>query len=177
MTNGVCYPPRDVRSEKYFNNPIMPQQTKPTRKAGENAAAYATRVKQWEKANTPVATEKNDTDSKEFRGIVVSVDPTIKTKTNGNEYITCKVELEGMNHPKTGKPIVVAAQRTTKKVVDIDGNPLDEPVESSMVEEGQTVTLYGRKVVNEESGEEVAYFDVSTGSTDNSDADVLAELF
>lgn len=126
-------------------------------------------------ASAPKANASTSDDTKQFQGVVIEVkkdsngEPLIKTKENGSEYMTCKVELD-INHPQTGKPIVLAAVRTLRRINDEDGNPLPEPIENSEVVEGQNVTLYVRMV------DGVKYADVATGSTDNSDDAVNSAL-
>ena len=137
---------------------------------GNNALNKARNASATKLASAP----QTSTDTKVFQGVVVEVrkgsdgEPFIQTKSNGSEYMTCKVELDIM-HPQTGKPIVLAAVRTLPRTQDENGDPLlDEDgnpttITNSEVVEGQNVTLYVRMV------DGVKYADISTGSTDNSD--------
>ena len=106
---------------------------------------------------------KTTTEVLTYSATIETVSDEIKAKSNGREYVTCKVLFnEG---PLTGKTYF--AQRTLG--IDQYGR------QKSMVTVGQNVNCIANKGVDAE-GNTRAYFEISTGTPVTDSSEILALL-
>lgn len=89
--------------------------------------------------------------SQSFRGIIMSVGEEVRTKSNGKDFITCRVKFtEGSLENK-----VYFANRTLG----------DEKTEVSV---GQEITAY-LTLAKDSEGKDRPFFEISTSSVDSAD--------